>query len=113
MMLRWLFERLDTTHGQEKVILEAVEEIRKPWATLKEELHGGVSAISEAFTGESFDHEKIAHQWVEQDKAMEQARVALTTGLSRVHEVLNADQRRTLADLLGSIRRGGFQRGWV
>lgn len=112
MMLRWLFERLDTTHGQEKVIFDAVEEVRKPLSAMREELHGGLSAISEAFTAESFDHEKVAHQWVEQDKALEQLRVAVTTGLTRVHEVLSVEQRKILADLMASMRRSGFGRGY-
>lgn len=102
--LRWLFEHLDTTHGQEKVILEAVEELRGPALKAREELVSTFGELGAAVKGESFDHGRTADTWVRQDKALEQLRLTLTTALARVHEVLDERQRKILSDLLS--RRG-------
>ncbi len=98
--LRWLFEHLDTTHGQEKVILEAVEDLRGPAQKAREEALSTLGDLGNAVRGESFDHGRTAETWVRQDKALEQLRLTLTTALARVHEVLDERQRKLLADLL-------------
>lgn len=106
--LRWLFEHLDTTHGQEKVILEAVEELRGPAHKARQELWSTAGDLSDAMKGETFDHARTADTWVRQDKALEQLRLALTTAMARVHEVLDAEQRKALAELIARRVRPDF-----
>jgi hypothetical protein len=100
MAVRWLFERLDTTHGQEKVILEAIDELRGPWGSAREELRSAFGDLGRAVRGAEFDHGGVAETWVRQDRALEQVRLALTTSLARIHEALDERQRRILADLI-------------
>jgi len=104
-MLRWVFERLDTTHGQEKVIIEAVEELREPFKKARSQAGSTFDDFAQAMRGEGFDHGRVAGTWVSQDKALEELRVALTAAMARVHEVLDEKQRKILGDLIE--RRGG------
>lgn len=102
--LRWLFEHLDTTHGQEKVIIDAVEELRGPAKKARHELFSTGNELADAVRGEGFDHGRMAETWVRQDKTVETLRLGLTTALARIHEVLDERQRKLLAELLA--RRG-------
>lgn len=106
--LRWLFERLDTTHGQEKVILEAVEELRTPLRDAREDWRATLPGLARATRGAELDHGAIAEIWTRHDRSLEAVRLAVTTSLARVHEVLDERQRRILADLLESGPRYGF-----
>jgi len=98
--LRWLFRRLDTTHGQEKVIVDAAEALRSSFRDAKEQLHRSRTSLGEALRAEEFSHERVADAWVRQDEALEKLRLALSTGLHQVHETLDPRQRATLAELL-------------
>src|SRR5688572_6975698 len=46
--LRWLFERLDTTPGQEKVIKEAFDEIRAAGSEARSEWHKSRAQVANA-----------------------------------------------------------------
>ena len=100
--LRWLFERLDTTHGQEKVILEAVEELKPELHQAKSEWRSTFGDLARAMREPEFDHGAVAGTWLRQDKALEQLRLSLTTGLTRIHDVLDERQRRILAEIVES-----------
>lgn len=101
-MLRWLFEKLDTTHGQEKVILEAVEELKPELHQAKSEWRSTFGDLARAMREPEFDHGAVAGTWLRQDKALEQLRLSLTTGLTRIHDVLDERQRRILAEIIES-----------
>ncbi len=109
-MLRGLFERLDTTPGQEKVILEAVETLRAKGREGRDAVHGTAGDVAKAFRGERFDEAAMVEAFTRQDAALESAQKGLFEALAKVHEVLDERQRRELADML---ERGvGFWSNW-
>jgi len=99
-MLRGLFERLDTTPGQEKVILQAVEGLREQMRAGREALHATGGHAAKAFRGERFDESAMADAFTKQDAALESAQKALFEALAKVHEALDERQRREFAELL-------------
>jgi Heavy-metal resistance len=99
-MLRGLFERLDTTPGQEKVILQAVETLREKGREGRDAVRGTGSDVAKAFRGERFDESAMADAFTRQDAALESAQKGLFEALAKVHEVLDERQRRELADMM-------------
>ncbi|MGQ0508274.1 MAG: hypothetical protein ACT4TC_23490 [Myxococcaceae bacterium] len=120
-MLRWLYERLDTTPGQEKVIQEAVDELRQAGRKAATDLRNTGPDIAKALRGEQLDHEVLKQGFLRQDAQLEEVRRAVLVGLEKVHGALDARQREELAELFESIpawmegRMGGrglgFERG--
>ncbi len=110
-MLRRLFERLDTTPGQEKVILEAMNDAEaKAWA-FRDAMHSSRSSFAQAFRSEHFDGARVDETFTQQQAAIDALKGSLRAGLAKVHEALNDEQRRELADLMehGPHR---FHGGW-
>jgi hypothetical protein len=106
--LRFLFERLDTTPGQEKVIIEAYEEIKDPLKQGREGFGAIFGDLAKAMRAGEFDHTAVAETWMKQDKSLEQARIAIAAALARVHDALDERQRKILAELLESGPGFGF-----
>jgi hypothetical protein len=109
-MLRGLFSRLDTTPGQEKVIGEAVDNLRAAFSKLGDEKEKIRRDVATAFKGAQFDHETMKQAFTRQDAAMEEIQRTILVELSKVHEALNERQRREVADLLEN--GFGWGRGW-
>lgn len=99
-MLRGLFERLDTTPGQEKVILQAADALREQARTGREALRATGGDAARAFRGERFDEGAMAEAFARQNAALEAAQKALFEALAKVHEALDERQRREVAELL-------------
>ncbi len=99
-MLRGLFQRLDTTPGQEKVILQAVETLREKGREGRDAVRGTGADVAKAFRGERFDESAMADAFTRQDAALESAQKGLFEALAKVHEVLDERQRRELADMM-------------
>lgn len=112
--LRWLFERLETSPGQEKVIVKAVEDVREAFAKVKDQWGPSRTALAGSMRGEHFDGAMLRELFSRHDVALETLRNAAQDGLSRMHEALDPNQRRELADIIehgwGYGWRGG--RGW-
>ncbi len=121
-MLRRLFQRLDTTPGQEKVIGQALDEVEKAAMKLREELRAARSEVAKSIRGEHFDASAFRESTAKQEAALEGLRKAIAEGLQAIHEALTPSQREQLADLLeygpacggwghGYGRLGGCDRG--
>lgn len=106
-MLRFLFERLDTTPAQEREISHAVDDFVDAAHALKGELRKTRGDVGRAFRGDALDDEVLGSAFVRQDDAIGQARTSFIELLARVHAVLDEEQRKRLARWLE--RRGG---GW-
>jgi hypothetical protein len=106
--IRWLFEDLETTPGQERSIHEALgsfrEKAREAKATFGESLDHVASAIS----GDELDHEAVGEAWVRQDAAIDGLRLALVEALGQIHETLDGAQRERLAELIRKVQGRGF-----
>jgi Spy/CpxP family protein refolding chaperone len=99
-MLRALFERLDATPGQEKVILAAIEEMRAAAASHRGELEQSRRDLAKAVRSPGFDEAHLGELFARHDAAIEAMRRAFVGAMAKVHEALDERQRGVLADLV-------------
>lgn len=111
MRLRWLFERLETSPGQEKVIIKAAEDLMESLGGMREEFGGTRTSLAQALRGEHFDSGVLRERFAQHDVKMENVRATMLGALSQVHEALDPRQRRELADIIENGWRMGH-RGW-
>ena len=107
--LRSLFQQLDTTPGQEKVILASIEEVLEPIREMREALNELRRELGEQLRQESFDPVKAADILSRQRTLVEKVQATLVESLGKVHQALNPQQRRQLSDWIQfgpSCRRG-------
>jgi uncharacterized membrane protein len=111
--MRYVFQRLDTTPGQEKVIMEAVEEITQAVNGAKDEVRQSKGDVARALSGEEFDAGAIGAAYARQDDVITKVRDAVTGALAKVHDALDPKQREELSRLIGESTRGfrGFGGG--
>ncbi len=105
-VLRWLFSRLDTTPGQEKVIAQAFDEVRAELKSARGEWKATRDDVARAISGEVFDENAVDAVFTRHDDALVKVRVVFKSALGRVHDALTPDQRKELASLLGKFRGG-------
>ena len=115
-MLRGLSYRIGATPGQEKVIGEAFENIRGAFSKLHDEKEKARKDVASSFKGETFDHDPLKAAFTRHDALLEEIQRTVLVELSKVHEALNPEQRKQVADLLengfGHGRWGGGHHGW-
>jgi Spy/CpxP family protein refolding chaperone len=104
--LRWLYERLDTTPGQEKVLRAAIDELRESTEQARQDWREARKGVAAAVGAETFDEEAVRAAYARVDVAAQQLRDRFIDELRKVHEALDPEQRRQLADLIGRQRRG-------
>jgi uncharacterized membrane protein len=110
-MTRWLFQRLGTSPGQEKVILEAVDDVTAEGDKLRDEFRKGRSDLARAVRGPTFDEGAVKEAQARQDDLLKSLREKLSTQLAQVFEALDERQRRELAEVIEyGLGRGGRQR---
>jgi len=105
--LRSLFERLETTPGQEKVILAAIDELRENRKVVREEAHQTRADLARAVAQGLIDDGTLEETFARHDRELAKLRVAFVEALRKVTEVLDERQRKQVADML----QGGFFRG--
>ncbi|WNG56031.1 periplasmic heavy metal sensor [Archangium gephyra] len=118
--MRWLFERLDTSPGQEKVLVQAADDLTEAFAKMRDEMSATRAALARSLRGESFDAAALRELDARHDELIDNLRKTLRASLSKTHEALDAKQRRELADLLehgwgrgyGPYGYGGGCGGW-
>ncbi len=108
--LRGLFQRLDTTPGQEKVIKSAFEQVKKTMQEARSEWRDG-NEVADLFRGESFDRTAAEGVSGKADASFAKVRVAIVEALAQIHEVLDERQRGMIADFLARNGGRGFFRG--
>ena len=99
-LLRAIFGRLGTSVAQEKVIVEALESVRGQGRALAEEWRQSKAAVAEALRAETLEAQKVESAFARQDGLMTELRKSLLEAMTRVHGVLDPEQRRELAALL-------------
>lgn len=110
-MLRRLFQRLDTTPGQEKVIAEVLDDAeQKGWA-VREQFFTARGSYARAMRGEHFDGAAVGEAFDSQQAAVEELKKSVREGMARVHEALTPEQRTVLGDLIEHGPRG-MHGGW-
>jgi hypothetical protein len=108
--LRGLFERLDTTPGQEKVIISAIDEMRDAGESLRGEVRKTREDIAKATRSPSFDETVLGEAFARHDQSLESVRKAAVGAVAKIHAVLDERQREKLADIIesGPSFFGGF-----
>lgn len=105
-MLRRLFQRLDTTPGQEKVILEAAETLENNGRAVRDAFFNSRADFARAMTGEHFDAATVTEAFEKQQTAVDQLKKTVLESLQKVHEALTPEQRRIAGELLQYGPRG-------
>ena len=95
-----LFEALDATPAQEKVIREAADELRGGAEGLRGEVRASRGDVAAAVRSPSLDETRIGEVFARHDAALEKMRRAAVGAVARVHAVLDDRQRERLAELL-------------
>ncbi|MCC6334490.1 MAG: periplasmic heavy metal sensor [Myxococcales bacterium] len=99
-MMRRLFEHLDTTPGQEKVIASALVDAERKLVAAREELFKSRGALGKAVRGEHFDGAAVDAAFDTQQAAVDELKKTVREGLLAIHEALNPEQRVRLGELL-------------
>ena len=110
-MMRGLFQRLETTPGQEKVIKDAFQKVRETFKEARAEWQDKSEIVS-LLRGETFDRTAAEGLSGKADASFAKARVVIVEALAQIHEALDDRQRRILADFIESRGRGGWRRRW-
>ena len=109
VLLRGLFRRLDTTPGQEKVIVAAIEEMRAAGREARGEIKASRADLAKALRSPGFDEVMMGEMFARHDTALETLRKAGVGAMAKVHDALDEKQRERLADM---VEAGpGFFRG--
>jgi len=109
LALRSIFERLDTTPGQEKAIVVALDELQSNERALREELKETRADIARAFAGGVIDDASLEEVFARHDRLLATMRVSFVEALKAASEALDERQRKELAAILsgGSFFGGG------
>jgi Spy/CpxP family protein refolding chaperone len=111
-MLRRLFERLDTTPGQEKVIFEAVDQVEQNGRAAKDAFFGGRVDLGRAMRGEHFDTAAVNEAFEKQQLAVDALKKTVVENMQKIHEALTPEQRQLAADLIENGPRALHGEGW-
>jgi Spy/CpxP family protein refolding chaperone len=98
--LRRVFEQLDATPGQEKVIVKHVDSWLEHASTGRRELTDVRRQVAQALRGESLDEASLQAALEKVDDLLAKSKLELTQALTEIHASLDPEQRRDLADLL-------------
>ncbi|APR86976.1 RNA-binding region RNP-1 (RNA recognition motif) [Minicystis rosea] len=109
VLLHGLFRRLATTPGQEKVIREAIDEVRAAAREARGEARASRADLAKAMRSPAIDEVLFGEMFARHDVAMESLRKATIGALAKVHDALDEKQRAELASLIES--GPGFFRG--
>ncbi len=104
---RFLFSRLETTPGQEKVIRDAFQKERDTMREARAEWRD-TGEITTLLRGETFDRTAAEGLSGKADASFAKVRVVIVEALAQIHEALDDRQRRILADLIESRGRSGW-----
>lgn len=101
-VFRRILERLDTTPGQEKVIREAIHDLKEEAWALRREVRGTRVELAQALRAPELDKALIDRVFAKHDEVIEKLRASLLDSAEKVHTTLDEQQRVRLADMLES-----------
>ena len=98
--LRFVFERLRTTPGQERVFYEAASELESRLEALRGEAARSRHDLAEALRAGALDTERLNAARERQARELREAQDAVQAALAKVHAALEPAQREQLAALI-------------
>lgn len=104
-------EHLDTTPGQEKAILAALDELRDGAAEVKRDLSDSRKDLGAAIRADELDEEALGALLGRYSANLSELGAKATVAVTRIHEVLDSEQRKRLARLVegGPFAFAGFR----
>jgi Heavy-metal resistance len=99
-ILRRALQRLDTTPGQEKVIREALHDLREEAYDLRREVQSTRADLAQALRAPELDKALVDRVFAKHDEVIEKLRAALLDNAEKVHTTLDEQQRKRLADMI-------------
>lgn len=113
--LRSIFHRLETTPGQEKAIVAAIDELRENRRVIREELQQTRGDVARVVAGGLVEDSSLEETFARQDRLLAQLRVSFVEAMKKITEVLDERQRKQIAQMVegGAFKRwgGGPYRG--
>jgi uncharacterized membrane protein len=111
-----LFDRLETTPGQEKAIRAEVRGLRDRAKVLKDERGRTRDDLAAAIRDEGFSEVVMGEMFARHDDVLRELRQDVVGALVRIHSVLEPEQRERLAKVIESGRRpfwgGPYRSAW-
>lgn len=107
------FARLQTTPGQEQVIRTALSDVRSAGRRVRDDARRAGPDLSTILQADEFD-ESAAKSWLaSRERSISEVMPSVLSGLKNIHDVLDPDQRKKLADMLAHphLRGCGFRHG--
>jgi len=108
---RAVADRLNATPEQERVLRDAVHEVRESASKLRGEGRKTRAEVAEALRKPHFDEVLFGELFARHDRALEDLRKAFVGAGARIHDALDERQRSRLAELIeagpGRWGRGG------
>ena len=95
-------DRLDTTPGQEKVIVAALDELRDAAQQARNKVSSSRGDVASALRAEHFEGERVDAVIARHAEDVAQLGSALRAALGKIHEALDPEQRKRLATWLES-----------
>jgi len=111
--MRSVFERLDTTPGQEKAIVHALDELLENKGLLRDEAEHTRADLARVIAGGFVDDASLEDTFARHDRLLAQVRVSFVEALKKATEALDERQREQLGDLLERRGRFGDRRIWA
>jgi hypothetical protein len=112
VFLRGVFRHLETTPGQEKVIGQAIDELRAAGRKARGEARASRADLAKAMRSPAVDEVLFGEMFARHDTALEELRKAAIGSLAKVHDALDEQQRARVAEMIeagpGFFRRGPF-----
>jgi hypothetical protein len=105
--LRGLFERLDTSPGQEKAISAALEDLYAKKREIADEFLKTRGDVAKAVRGPVFDEAALDEAFSRQDVLLVSLRASVTQAAKTIHEALDDRQRAAVGNLLEGALFGG------
>jgi hypothetical protein len=99
-LARWMFERLDTTPGQEKAITRTIEDLRDQVISGRGEFVTARKEVAQAIGGDVLDAEVLNSALGRVERLLVKTKADFTHALTDVHSVLDGRQRKELAELI-------------
>jgi hypothetical protein len=96
-VLRSFFERLETTPGQERVILAAFQELRENRGVVRDELKQTRADLARAVESGLIEDATFEETFARHDRLLAQLRVSFTEATKKICETLDEPQRKHLA----------------
>ncbi len=109
--LRNVFERLETTPGQEKVIMQAADELKAAFGGARDKLRDTRADFARVFRGDAVDEASLADIFVKHDTVISETRRSAVEAVRKAHEALTEEQRAKVADFIERGPSGFGRRG--